>query len=94
VGRRIVDTERLLNARLGVTRADDTLPARTFDEPMPLGIARGHHIERAKFDEMLTRYYLRRGWDAEGLVPDSRRAEIEALGADLGIPASFGPSLG
>jgi aldehyde:ferredoxin oxidoreductase len=65
-GRRVVDLERLVNRKLGLTRADDTLPRRYFDEPMPGGSTKGHRIERDKFDEMLTRYYSLRGWSEEG----------------------------
>jgi len=83
-GQRVVDAERLLNARFGLTRADDTLPARTFDEPMPLGLTKGHHIDRGAFDRLLTRYYERRGWDDQGCVPAERRALIETLAAPLG----------
>ena len=43
-----------------MTRADDTLSVRTFDEPMPLGLAKGHHIDREAFDRLLTRYYAPR----------------------------------
>ncbi|MHB9148919.1 MAG: aldehyde ferredoxin oxidoreductase family protein [Thermoleophilia bacterium] len=90
-GRRVVDAERLLNARFGLTRADDTLPARTFDEPMPLGLAKGHHIDREAFDRLLTRYYLRRGWDDQGRVSNERRDEIEGLAARL---AAWAPATG
>jgi len=79
VGKRVIDTERLINLREGVTRKDDTLPKRYFDDPMPLGIAKGHHIDRQKFDEMLSRYYALRGWDKAGNVPENRRNELEAI---------------
>ena len=79
VGKRVIDTERLINLREGVTRKDDTLPKRYFDDPMPLGIAKGHHIDRQKFDEMLSRYYALRGWDEDGKVPENRRNELEAI---------------
>ena len=80
VGKRVVDLERYINLRLGVTRQDDTLPKRYFDDPMPLGEARGHHIDRAEFEGMLSRYYTLRGWDEEGRLPPGRVAELEALG--------------
>ncbi|GAB4265440.1 MAG: aldehyde ferredoxin oxidoreductase family protein [Thermoleophilia bacterium] len=81
VGARVIDLERLLNAREGLTRADDTLPPRYFEEPAPLGAAQGHYIEREEFARLLTRYYRRRGWDEEGRLPANRIAEIESLGA-------------
>jgi aldehyde:ferredoxin oxidoreductase len=72
VGKRIVQTEREINVRLGISRKDDCVPKRYFDDPMPLRpkLAQGHHIDRKKFDEMLSRYYQLRGWDQNG-IPSS-----------------------
>ncbi len=81
VGRRVVDLERILNMREGVTRKDDTLPARYFDEPMTGRKTRGHHIDREKFAHMLDEFYALHGWDKEGRPPRERLAEFEALGA-------------
>jgi aldehyde:ferredoxin oxidoreductase len=75
-GRRIIDLERLINIREGITRKDDTLPDRYFDDPMPKGMSAGHRIDREKFGEMLDRYYALRGWTKEGLVPQERAREI------------------
>ncbi len=66
VGKRIVELERRINVKLGVSRKDDTLPKRYFDDPMPLRLAKGHHINRTEFQKMLSRYYALRGWDEEG----------------------------
>lgn len=82
-GRRVLDTERLINASFGLTRADDTLPKRYFDDPMPGRKAAGHHVDRAQFQEMLDDYYRERGWDADGRVPAAREREIAALAALL-----------
>ncbi len=79
VGRCVLDTERLINADFGLTRADDTLPKRYFDDPMPARQTKGHHIDRAQFQNMLDEYYLERGWDREGKVPAERIAEIDHL---------------
>ena len=46
--------ERLINARLGVRREDDTLPDRWFDEPVTVGPYAGEKIDRAEFDAMLS----------------------------------------
>ena len=66
VGKRIVELERRINIKLGISRKDDTLPKRYFDDPMPLNLAKGHHIDRTEFQKMLSRYYALRGWDEEG----------------------------
>lgn len=75
-GRRIVDLERLINIREGITRKDDTLPGRYFDDPMPKGMSAGHRIDREKFEQMLDRYYALRGWTPEGLVTEERATEV------------------
>src|SRR3990170_3170774 len=79
VGRRVIDLERLINLEFGRTRADDTLPKRYFDDPMPGRAAKGHRIERDKFEKMLDEYYAARGWDAEGRLTDERTAELDAI---------------
>jgi len=80
---RIVDTERLINIQEGMGRQHDTLPWRYFEEGVPLKGYRGERIDKAKFEEMLTRYYRRRGWDEEGQPPASRIAELKGLQAHL-----------
>ncbi len=78
-GRNVIDLERLLNLQFGRTRADDTLPKRYFEEPMPARVTKGHRIERQKFERMLDEYYIARGWDSQGKLPKQRQAELEAL---------------
>ncbi len=77
VGRTTIDTERLINADLGLTRADDTLPKRYFDDPMPARQTKGHRVDRKKFQQMLDEYYAERGWDPEGRLAPERQREIE-----------------
>ncbi|MBN1685182.1 MAG: aldehyde ferredoxin oxidoreductase family protein [Spirochaetales bacterium] len=62
IGERIYNLERAFNVREGITRADDTLPRRLLEEPLPDGPAAGqvNHI-----GPMLDRYYELRGWDPE-----------------------------
>ena len=79
VGRRTLDTERLINAGFGLTRADDTLPKRYFDDPMPARKTKGHHVDREQFQKMLDDYYSERGWDADGRVSAERIEEIDGL---------------
>ncbi len=79
VARRTSDTERLLNERFGISRKDDTLPKRYFDDPIPLKGYAGEKVDRQEFDRMLDGYYALRGWDNEGHPPESRRREVAQL---------------
>jgi len=45
----VVDLERGIDMREGVTRKDDTLPARYFAEPMTARKTTGHRIDRESF---------------------------------------------
>ncbi len=83
VGRRVLDTERMINAQFGLTRDDDTLPKRYFDEPMPSRSTKGHQVDRNEFQVMLDEYYAERGWDAAGRVSLERQREIKDLVAML-----------
>ena len=58
--------ERLINGRVGVTRAHDTLPDRWFDEPVTVGQYAGEKIDRTEFSAMLSRFYDISGLDANG----------------------------
>jgi aldehyde:ferredoxin oxidoreductase len=71
VGERVWNLERLYNLREGFTRADDTLPRRLLEEPVPDGPSKGwvSHLP-----EMLDEYYRFRGWDENG-VPTQRKLE-------------------
>jgi aldehyde:ferredoxin oxidoreductase len=61
--------ERLFNLREGMTRKDDWLPDRYFDEPTKLGlpVARGKSIDREKFKAMIDEYYRLHEWDENGV---------------------------
>jgi len=78
VARRIVDLERAFLNREGIRSRDDTLPRRYFDEPMPHGLAKGHYVDRQKFQELLDRYYRLREWDSDGVVSKERIEELVA----------------
>lgn len=60
IGERIMCQERLFNMREGITRKDDTLPARLLKEPVPDGPAKGSIVP---LDELLDDYYRTLGWD-------------------------------
>ena len=76
VGERIVNLERLFNAREGLGRADDTLPRRFLDEPLgeSSGPSAGAVLE---LEPMLDEYYRARGWDVDtGLPMPGKLAEL------------------
>jgi aldehyde:ferredoxin oxidoreductase len=79
VGRNIMGVERLINQRLGVTRKDDTLPDRWFDEPIQVGAYKGEKIDRAEFDAMLSRFYALSGLNQAGLPDGAWRETLERV---------------
>jgi aldehyde:ferredoxin oxidoreductase len=79
IGLNIMGVERLINHRLGVRRADDTLPERWFEEPIAVGAYTGEKIDRAAFDAMLSRFYEISRLDAQGLPVEEWRAELHAV---------------
>jgi aldehyde:ferredoxin oxidoreductase len=66
IGERIVNLNRLFNARCGITRKDDALPTRLTEEPAPVGPSKGEIVE---IRLMLDDYYTHRGWDLETGLP-------------------------
>ena len=64
VASHVIDLTRRFNLREGITKADDTLPKRFFEEPLG---EEGKVLKREDFDKMLTDYYRVRGWSEEGV---------------------------
>jgi aldehyde:ferredoxin oxidoreductase len=77
-GERAVNLSRAFNMRDGFSRADDTLPARLLEEPMPDGPAKGHVVEQ--LDTLLDQYYQERGWDKETGKPTPEK--LKELGLE------------
>jgi aldehyde:ferredoxin oxidoreductase len=67
IGRNITGIERLLNARLGLTEKDDTLPDRWFDEEIREGPFAGEKIDRGRFEALKDRFYRLLGLSAAGV---------------------------
>lgn len=79
MGERIFQLKRMLNCRLGVTAADDQLPALVL-QPLEDGGTEGYV---PRMEEMLRDYYRVRGWDPVTGRPT--RARLATLGlADIG----------
>jgi len=77
IGERIYTLERTMLVKDGMTRKEDTLPKRYFDEPISDGPAQGEVILREAFDKMLDEYYRLHGWDENG-VP--KKKNLKKLG--------------
>ena len=67
----IYDLTRAINVHLGVSRKDDYPARRTFDDPVPSGPTSGKAIDRDEYEEILDVYYRKRGWDNDGIPPES-----------------------
>jgi aldehyde:ferredoxin oxidoreductase len=79
-GERIVNAERMINARFGIGRADDTLPPRFLDEPAgPSDSPSAGSV--VELGPMLDEYYVARGWDVETGLPTGEKL------AELGLEA-------
>ena len=87
-GERITNLKKLFNLREGWTRADDTLPPRTLEEPLPTGVAAGVGLTRQELDYMIDGYYQARSWTVEGLIPAEKLAELglQELAGDVALP--------
>ena len=72
-GERISNLKRLYNARLGLSRKDDTLPPRILTHRRGEGGTPDHlpHLGR-----LLADYYAFRGWDEEGIPTPAKLAEL------------------
>jgi len=75
-GERAWNLKRLINIRLGLTRANDTLP-KPLLLPTQNGGAAGYIIP---FDEMMGAYYAARGWDSETGIPSEQIVDKLGLG--------------
>jgi aldehyde:ferredoxin oxidoreductase len=73
-GERIFNLERMFLLRAGFTKADDTLPKRMLEEPLPDGGAKGHIVE---LDQMLPAFYKARGWDENGVPTEKKLKELD-----------------
>jgi aldehyde:ferredoxin oxidoreductase len=64
--RRIVTARKQFNISAGWTPAEDTLPARFFQEQLPTGASAGAQLNAARLEQLKRVYYSLRGWDARG----------------------------
>ena len=79
IGERIYTLERMMLVKDGISRRDDTLPGRYFEEPIPNGPAQGEVISRKEFDGMVDEHYRLHLWDENGIP---KKENLKRLGFD------------
>ena len=84
-GERVVNLARAYNIREGLTPADDSLPKRLLEDPLPEGPAAGHVNDPAP---LLEAYYEFRGWDKATGKPTPEK--LRELGLEDLIPDMWG----
>jgi aldehyde:ferredoxin oxidoreductase len=80
-GKRIVTMKRLLNAKLGLTRANDKLPDLLL-KPLPGGGTEGFV---PNLETLLAGAYAEYGWDPESAMPSAATVSELGLDSDLGL---------
>ncbi len=75
IGERIITLERSFNVREGISKKDDTLPWRLFNESIVVGGAE-RKIDKKKFLKVLEKFYEIYGWDNNGVPTASKLKEL------------------
>jgi len=76
MGERIYNLERLINAKRGVERSQDTLPYRVMNEPIGDGPCKGRYCPEDTLQKLLDEYYQLRGWDSQGNPTSEKLSEL------------------
>ena len=79
-GERINNLARIYNIREGLTRADDTVPPRVMNDPIPSGISKGSRVTQEDLNILLDGYYEARGWTPEGIPKSEKLKELDLEG--------------
>ena len=75
----VYDLERLILNREGITKENDFLPDRFYEEALPEGDAAGKILAREKYETMLGEYYAARKWDSNGIVSDEKKQKLSKI---------------
>ena len=68
--------KKLYNIREGWTAAEDTLPNRFLTAALPNGASRAT-LPRERLQRMINAYYVARGWQPDGRVPQQLIDQFE-----------------
>jgi aldehyde:ferredoxin oxidoreductase len=90
-GERIYNLMRAFCVREGITREQDTLPARLMEDPLPQGPAEGMVIDRDTLEMLKDAYYDLRGWDKATGKPTPQK--LKELGLEDFIDGIWHQSL-
>ena len=71
---------KALNAREGLSRADDTLPEKLFKKALKGGRSDGIVLDRAELESGLDMYFDLAGWEVESGIPTRETLEADGLG--------------
>ncbi|MDM8521395.1 aldehyde ferredoxin oxidoreductase family protein [Anaerolineales bacterium HSG6] len=69
IGERRVNMLRAFNARDGIDREQDQLPAKMFKKALKNGPTAGLKLDRAEFEAALDEYFRQSNWDVETGIP-------------------------
>lgn len=75
---RVLNLERCFNLRQGITKADDALPVRFLEEPVPEGSFKGEVYDIS--EEFYREYCKQVGWDPETGIPEKWKLEELGIG--------------
>ncbi len=76
VGERSLNLMRVFNAREGIAKNRDTLPAKVF-VPLKGGPTDGVALSETEFENARTLYYGKAGWDENGVPTRAKLAELD-----------------
>ncbi|MCB0029083.1 MAG: hypothetical protein KDE28_14310, partial [Anaerolineales bacterium] len=87
IGQRRVNMMRAYNAREGLSRDNDTLPAKLLRQPLSGGRSDGIKLDEAELETAKAQYYEMAGWDDNGTPT---RETLSSMGLawvadDLGV---------
>ena len=88
VATRVCNLKKAFNIREGWTKADDWMPPRVLEDPIPSGPSKGSVITPEELRMEIDDYYQARGWTKDGLIPKSQLIALglEDIARDIGVP--------
>ena len=94
VGERVCNLKKAYNIREGWTRADDILPPRVMQDPIPSGPGKGSFVTPEELALMVNSYYKARGWTHRGQIPRSKLISLglNDVATDIGVEDTEEPS--